>query len=95
MPNLLPVSTTCALVIARGRYSSFLSPSLVSCLQSKGVEGLLNTVAQTDVYIPSMVLDAVDQRYRVIIVRDDVCISLDEGHNARIICTTRYSPQVA
>lgn len=84
-----------AFIVDKTRYSAFSSPALLSCLQSQGAEGLVVTSAETDVCVLSTVLDAVDLGYRVIVVRDGVCSSSDEGHDALLdLYHQRYSLQV-
>jgi nicotinamidase-related amidase len=48
--------------------------------------------SETDVCVLATVLDAVDMGYRVIVVRDAVCRSSDEGHDMLMrLYHTRYT----
>jgi nicotinamidase-related amidase len=86
-PSLLdllsPLARLCppATVIDKTRYSGF--------------DGLIITGSETDVCVLATVLDAVDLGYRVILVRDAVCSSSDEGHDAlMLLYQQRYSEQI-
>ena len=50
---------------------------------------------ETDVCVLATVLDAVDIGYRVIVVRDSICSSSDEGHDMLMrLYHTRYTAQI-
>jgi nicotinamidase-related amidase len=94
---LPPLAKLCppASVIDKTRYSAFAEPSLLSHLQAREADGLIITGSETDVCVLATVLDAVDAGYRVIVVRDAVCSSSDEGHDALMqIYHRRYSEQI-
>lgn len=56
---------------------------------------MIVTGSETDVCVLATVLDAVDLGYRVIVVRDAVCSSSDEGHEALLeLYHRRYSEQI-
>ena len=56
---------------------------------------MIVTGSETDVCVLATVLDAVDLGYRVILVRDAVCSSSDEGHDALLaVYHRRYSEQI-
>ncbi|MGE0668542.1 MAG: cysteine hydrolase family protein [Sphingomonadales bacterium] len=73
-----------AMVIDKATYSAFGSPALETLLHKKGVDGLIVTGAETDSCVLATVLGAVDLGYRVWLVKDAVCSSSDEGHDALI-----------
>jgi nicotinamidase-related amidase len=51
--------------------------------------------SETDVCVLSTVLAAVDYGYRVVLVRDAICSSSDEGHDALLmVYHQRYSLQI-
>lgn len=84
-----------ASVIDKDRYSAFAQPALLDALQARGADGLIVTGSETDVCVLATVLDAVDLGYRVILVRDAVCSSSDEGHDALLaVYHRRYSEQI-
>jgi nicotinamidase-related amidase len=64
-------------------------------LRERGADGLIVTGSETDVCVLATVLSAVDHGYRVILVRDGVCSSSDEGHDALLkLYQRRYSVQI-
>jgi nicotinamidase-related amidase len=100
-PDLLelvpPLAKVCppATIIDKTRYSAFAEPRLLAHLQSRGADGLVITGSETDVCVLATVLGAVDLGYRVVLVRDAVCSSSDEGHDALLeVYHRRYSEQI-
>ena len=94
---LPPLAKLCppATVINKTRYSAFAEPELLSHLQAREADGLIVTGSETDVCVLATVLGAVDLGYRVILVRDAVCSSSDEGHDALMqIYHRRYTEQI-
>ena len=94
---LPPLAKLCppATVINKTRYSGFAEPELLSHLQAREADGLIVTGSETDVCVLATVLGAVDLGYRVILVRDAVCSSSDEGHDALMqIYHRRYTEQI-
>jgi nicotinamidase-related amidase len=84
-----------AVVIDKTRYSAFVEPHLLAHLRSRSADGLIVTGSETDVCVLATVLGAVDHGYRVILVRDAVCSSSDEGHDALLqVYHRRYSEQI-
>ncbi|MGB6731379.1 MAG: isochorismatase family protein, partial [Xanthobacteraceae bacterium] len=58
-------------------------------------DGLIITGSETDVCVLATVLSAVDLGYRVILVRDALCSSSDEGHDALMkMYHSRYTEQI-
>ena len=84
-----------ATVIGKTRFSRFAEPQLLSHHQARNADGLVITGSETDVCVLGTVLGAVDFGYRVIIVRDAVCSSSDEGHDALMkVYHSRFSEQI-
>src|SRR5438067_1221081 len=71
-----------AAVIDKRLYSPFTEPALHQLLRSRHADTLVITGAETDVCVLAAVLDAVDLGYRVALVRDAVCSSSDQTHDA-------------
>jgi nicotinamidase-related amidase len=96
--DLLPLlATLCppANVIDKTRYSAFMERQLFEHLQAREADGLIVTGSETDVCVLSTVLGAVDLGYRVIVVRDAVCSSSDEGHDSLMtLYHQRYTEQI-
>jgi nicotinamidase-related amidase len=64
-------------------------------LRERKADGLIVSGSETDVCVLATVLDAVDLGYRVVLVRDAVCSSSDEGHDALLkVYHRRYSIQI-
>ena len=94
---LPPLAKVCppATIVDKTRYSAFAEPHLLTHLQSRGADGLIVTGSETDVCVLATVLGAVDLGYRVIVVRDAVCSSSDQGHDALMqLYHDRYSEQI-
>src|SRR3954468_12430814 len=84
-----------ATVIDKTRYSGFAEPQLAAQLLDRKADGLIVTGSETDVCVLATVLGAVDLGYRVIVVRDAVCSSSDEGHDALMtLYHQRYTEQI-
>ena len=71
-----------AVVVDKVQYSAFAHGELGARLQAEQVDTLIVTGSETDVCVLASVLAAVDRGYRVIVVRDAVCSSSDESHDA-------------
>ena len=71
-----------ATVVDKMVYSAFTHSDLAARLQADEVDTLIVTGSETDVCVLASVLGAVDRGYRVIVVRDAVCSSSDESHDA-------------
>jgi nicotinamidase-related amidase len=94
MPSLKRL-TPPAVVLNKTRYSAFAEPHLTAHLHRHGADGLIVTGSETDVCVLATVLGAVDLGYRVIVVRDAICSSSDEGHEALLrVYHGRYSEQI-
>ena len=81
MPDLAKLAPP-ATVIDKTRYSAFFEPFLLQHLRALQADGLIVTGSETDVCVLATIMGAVDHGYRVILVRDGVCSSSDEGHDA-------------
>ena len=100
-PRLLelmsPLAALCppATVIDKMRYSAFAGPRLLAHLRQRRADALLVSGSETDVCVLATVLGAVDMGYRVILVRDAVCSSSDEGHDMLMrLYHNRFSEQI-
>ena len=94
---LSPLAKLCppAIVIDKTRYSAFIGTQLVEHLRAREADGLIVTGSETDVCVLATVLGAVDLGYRIIVVRDAVCSSSDEGHDALMtLYHQRYTEQI-
>ena len=84
-----------AVVIDKTRYSAFAEPALLQHLLQREADGLIVTGSETDVCVLATVLAAVDLGYRVILVRDAVCSSSDEGHDSLLeLYHRRFTEQI-
>jgi nicotinamidase-related amidase len=92
-----PLAALCppATIIDKTRYSAFAEPGLIIHLQRREADTLIVSGSETDVCVLATVLDAVDLGYRVIVVRDAICSSSDEGHEMLMrLYHTRYTEQI-
>ena len=92
-----PLAAFCppATVIDKTRYSAFAEPTLLAHLQEREADALIVSGSETDVCVLATVLDAVDLGYRVIVVRDAVCSSSDEGHDMLMrLYHSRFTEQI-
>jgi nicotinamidase-related amidase len=84
-----------AVIINKTRYSAFVGSNLLAHLQDRHADGLIISGSETDVCVLATVLGAVDLGFRVIVVRDAICSSSDEGHDALLrVYHGRYSEQI-
>ena len=92
-----PLAALCppATVIDKTRYSGFAEPQLSVHLRQRQADALIVSGSETDVCVLATVLDAVDRGYRVIVARDAVCSSSDEGHDMLMrLYHTRFTEQI-
>jgi nicotinamidase-related amidase len=92
-----PLAALCppAAVLDKTRYSALAEPRLLANLREREADALIVSGSETDVCVLATVLDAVDIGYRVIVVRDAVCSSSDEGHDMLMrLYHTRYTEQI-
>jgi nicotinamidase-related amidase len=91
LARLVPPATA----IDKTTYSGFVGSQLLAHLRDRQADGLIITGSETDVCVLATVLGAVDLGYRVIVVRDAICSSSDEGHEASLkVYHRRYSEQI-
>ena len=91
MERMLPVVAS----IGKTKFSGFAEPQLLSHLQARDADELVITGSETDVCVLGTVLGAVDVGYRVVIVRDAICSSSDDGHDALMeVYHSRFSEQI-
>jgi nicotinamidase-related amidase len=91
-----PLAALCppATVNDKTHYSGFAEPKLLAHLRERGADEIISG-SETDVCVLGTVLSAVDIGYRVIVVRDAVCSSSDEGHDKLLrLYHTRFSEQI-
>jgi nicotinamidase-related amidase len=68
---------------------------LLAHLREREAGALIVSGSETDVCVLATVLDAVDLGYRVILVRDAVCSSSDEGHDMLMrLYHARFTEQI-
>jgi nicotinamidase-related amidase len=92
-----PLAALCppATVIDKMRYSAFAEPRLLAYLQERKADALIISGSETDVCVLATVLGAVDFGYRVIVVRDALCSSSNEGHDMLMrLYNTRFTEQI-
>lgn len=91
LASLVPPAT----VIDKPFYSAFTGDALHQHLIERGADALIVSGAETDVCVLATVLGAIDHGYRVIIVRDAVCSSSDQGHDSLLeLFEQRFSQQI-
>ena len=84
-----------AAVLDKMVYSAFADGALAARLEADRVNTLIVTGSETDVCVLASVLGAVDRGYRVIVVRDAVCSSSDESHDALLeLYQRRFAVQI-
>jgi len=84
-----------AAVVDKQHYSPFTEPQLHDLLQSRGIDSLVITGAETDVCVLAAVLGAVDLGYRVIVASDALCSVSDKTHDALLLLyRERFGQQI-
>lgn len=71
-----------AMVIDKPVYSAFAGHRLQDLLQARGIDTLVVSGAETDICVLSTVLAGIDLGYRVVVVQDALCSSVDQTHDA-------------
>jgi nicotinamidase-related amidase len=76
-------------------YSPFANPRLLRYLRERSIDSLIVTGVETDVCVLSAVLSAVDEGFRVVLVKDALGSSSNQTHDALLqLYATRLSTQV-
>jgi nicotinamidase-related amidase len=84
-----------ALIVDKPGYSAFTSPKLYPFLTERKVTTVILSGTETDVCVLATALGAVDLGFRVVIVEDALCSSLDAGHDALMtLYRNRFSEQI-
>lgn len=84
-----------ASIVDKSVYSAFANGALHRRLQAKGIDTLIVTGSETDVCVLATVLSAVDIGYRIVVVKDGLCSSSDESHDALLaLYAMRFDVQV-
>ena len=84
-----------ALVVDKPGYSAFTSPRLYPFLIERKVGTVVLSGTETDVCVLATALAAVDLGFRVVIVEDALCSSLDAGHDALMtLYRNRFGEQI-
>lgn len=82
-------------VIDKKVYSPWLGSDLAARLRARGCDTLLVTGGETDMCVLATMLGAVDYGYRTVLVRDAVCSTSDEAHDAMLdLFGKRYGQHV-
>jgi nicotinamidase-related amidase len=90
MPPLAALNPP-ANLIDKTRYSAFAEPRTIE--YRREADALIVSGSETDVL--ATMLDAVNVGYRLIVVRDAICGSSDEGHDMLMrLYHSRYSEQI-
>lgn len=94
VPSLAAVASL-GTVIDKPVYSPFANPLLLRHLRERQVDSLIVTGVETDVCVLSAVLSAVDEGFRVILVKDGLGSSSDATHDALLqLYATRLRLQI-
>ncbi|TCV73546.1 nicotinamidase-related amidase [Neorhizobium sp. R1-B] len=84
-----------ALVFDKPVYSPWLDGRLHHFLQDQGVTTLVISGGETDVCVLAAILGAVDLGYAIILVKDAICSTSDETHDASLaLFGRRFSTQL-
>ena len=84
-----------AVCVDKPVYSPWLGSDLHARLQTRGCDTLLVSGGETDMCVLTTVLGAGDLGYRTIVLRDTLCSSSDEAHDAAMkLYSTRYGQHV-
>lgn len=84
-----------AVVVDKPVYSPFYGPEVLRILREWNIDTLIMSGAETDVCVGAAVFGAMDHGFRVVLVKDALCGSADETHDALMkVYADRFSEQV-
>lgn len=84
-----------AAVVDKPVYSPFHGPDTIGILREWQIDTLIITGAETDVCVGAAVYGAMDHGFRVVLVKDGICGSADETHDALMkVYADRFSEQM-
>jgi nicotinamidase-related amidase len=84
-----------ALIVDKPGYSAFSARQIYALLTERHVGTVILSGTETDVCVLATALGAVDFGFRVVIVEDALCSSLDAGHDALMtLYRNRFSEQI-
>ncbi len=84
-----------AVVLDKPIYSPWLDGRLHHLLQQKEVTTLVLSGGETDVCVMAAVMGAVDLGYSIILLKDAICSTSDETHDASLnVLGSRFSTQI-
>lgn len=82
-------------VLDKHVYSPWTEGRLDALLGGSGIDTLVITGGETDVCVLATVLGAIDRGFRVVLVTDAICSSVDQTHDALMeLYCSRFSEQV-
>lgn len=81
LPPLAKLSPP-AVILDKPVYSAFAGHRLQDLLQARGIDTLVVSGAETDICVLSTVLAGIDLGYRIVVVQDALCSSVDQTHDA-------------
>jgi nicotinamidase-related amidase len=94
VPSLAAIAAL-GLTLDKPVYSPFANPLLLRHLRERSIDSLVVTGVETDVCVLSAVLSAVDEGFRVVLVKDALGSSSDATHDALLqLYATRLNTQV-
>lgn len=94
MPSLARYAPP-AKILDKRVYSPWTEGRLDTLLSGSDIDTLVITGGETDVCVLATVLGAVDRGFRVILITDAICSSVDETHDALMeLYRSRFSEQV-
>ncbi|KQR69291.1 cysteine hydrolase family protein [Rhizobium sp. Leaf341] len=94
MPELAPFAPP-ARIYDKPVYTPWFAGDLQRILRAEGVETLVITGGETDVCVMTTLLGAIDLGFNVVLIRDAICSSADETHDATLqVLSNRFSVQL-
>jgi nicotinamidase-related amidase len=94
VPSLEAIAAL-GLVLDKPVYSPFANPLLLRHLRERSIDSLIVTGVETDVCVLSAVLSAIDEGFRVVLVKDALGSSSDATHDALLqLYATRLNTQI-